>query len=243
MSKICKKIHYCWFGGSELPEMTVNCIESWKKYLGDFEIVKWDETNFDINSNIFVKQAYERKKFAFVSDYVRMYALYNYGGVYLDTDVEVLKDFSDKLENRNMVLGFEDEYFVMTGFIYSTANNNLIKNIIERYDSMKFIEESGKVNCEPNTIYFTKILEKSGLSINNRLQSFGDQYIIYPNDIFCAFSIDCQKYIINENTVAVHHCNGSWQSLGDKFKAKAKSILILMFGKEYFEKVKGKVYR
>lgn len=243
MSGICKKIHYCWFGGKELPEMSVKCIESWKKHLCEFQIVKWDETNFDINSNVFVKQAYEQKKYAFVSDYVRMYALYNYGGIYLDTDVEVLKDFSDKLENKNMVLGFEDETFVMTGFIYSTVNNKLIRDIIDGYDKMKFVEDNGKINCKPNTIYFTNILKENGLSVTNRLQEFADQYVIYPNDVFCAFNIDCQKYILSENTVAIHHCNGSWQSFTDKLKAKLKSILILMFGKEYFEKVKEKVYK
>lgn len=242
MSKIYKKIHYCWFGGSELPRISIKCIESWKKYLSDFEIIRWDETNFNINSNIFVKQAYEQKKYAFVSDYVRMHALYSYGGIYLDTDVEILKDFSDKLENRNMVLGFEDEGFVMTAFIYSKANNLLIKNIIERYNNMRFVEENGEINCEPNTIYFTKILENRGLKINNKLQVFGDEFVIYPNDAFCAFDMYCQKYVLSKNTVTVHHCNGSWLSFNDKFKAKLRKILILIFGKECFKKIKEKIY-
>ena len=116
MNKIPKKIHYCWFGGNPLPKETVEYIKSWKKYCPDYEIIEWNESNFDINRNLYIKQAYEAKKYAFVSDYVRVFALYKYGGIYLDTDVEVFKDFNDLLDNESF-WGFEQENYIATSTI------------------------------------------------------------------------------------------------------------------------------
>ena len=104
--RIPKTIHYCWFGRGEKPEIVKKCIDTWKDKLSDYEIIEWNEDNFDINQNDYVKEAYKAKKFAFVSDYVRVYALYNYGGIYLDTDVEVFKSFDDVLDNESF-WGFE----------------------------------------------------------------------------------------------------------------------------------------
>ena len=124
-NKIPKIIHYCWFGKKEKPNIVKKCISSWKVILKDYEIIEWNEENFDISSNNFVRQAYENGKFAFVSDYVRVYALYNYGGIYLDTDVEVFKNF-DPLLNNESFWGFEEKNFIATSTIGAQKNNKFI---------------------------------------------------------------------------------------------------------------------
>ena len=106
MDKIPRMIHYCWFGNGEKPKFICDCINTWKAVLNDYEIVEWNESNFDVNSNIFVKQAYESGKYAFVSDYARFWILYNYGGLYFDTDVEVIKSF-DEILSKGPYMGFE----------------------------------------------------------------------------------------------------------------------------------------
>ena len=139
-----KKIHYCWFGGKKLPKSVEDCIKTWKKFLPDYEIKQWNESNFDVNSFPFVKEAYESKKWAFVSDYVRIYALYNEGGLYLDTDVKILKDPTDVL-NKEVVLGYEDSGYVGTAMIYAqNPQNKYIKAILDYY---------GKIVVEKYLIY------------------------------------------------------------------------------------------
>ena len=121
---IPKIIHYCWFGNNEKPNIVKKCIASWKEHLKEYEIIEWNEKTFDINSNKFVKEAYEKGMYAFVSDYVRVYALYNYGGIYLDTDVEVKKSFNDLLDNDS-IWGFEEKNFIATSTIGACKKNKL----------------------------------------------------------------------------------------------------------------------
>ena len=123
---IPKIIHYCWFGGNPLPPLALKCIESWKKYCPDYEIKIWDESNFDININKYATEAYEAKKWAFVSDVARLWVLYNYGGIYMDTDLEVIKPLDEFLYHKAFS-GFEDEVNIPTGIIASEKNNNWIK--------------------------------------------------------------------------------------------------------------------
>lgn len=117
---IPKIIHYCWFGRGKMPKLALKCLKSWNKYCSDYKVICWNEDNFDINSNQYVKEAYESRKYAFVSDYVRLYALYNYGGVYMDTDVEVIKNI-DKFLAEKAFTGFESETYV------TTRNNSVRK--------------------------------------------------------------------------------------------------------------------
>lgn len=155
---IPKTVHYCWFGGKEKPELTNMCISSWKKHLPDYEIIEWNENNFDINMNNFVKEAYEAKKFAFVSDYVRAYVLYNYGGIYLDTDVEVIKPL-DQFLDHNVFTGCESDKYCVTGTIGSTKNHELIKSLLEYYDNKKFRLDNNEYNNTPNTVIITEIIK------------------------------------------------------------------------------------
>ena len=139
--KIPKIIHYCWFGGKDKPEVIKKYINSWKEKLRDYEIKEWNESNFDISSNIFVKQAYESGKYAFVSDYVRVYALYNYGGIYMDTDVEVKQPFSDEILGNDSFWGFEEKNYIATSTIGTKKGNKLIKRFLDSYDGKAFIKE------------------------------------------------------------------------------------------------------
>jgi len=164
---IPKKIHYCWFGKNPMPKLAQKCINSWNKYCSDYEIICWNEDNFDINSNEYVKEAYENKKFAFVTDYVRLYALYNYGGVYMDTDVEVLKSLDKFLENEAFS-GFENTEYVPTGIMASTKGNNVIKDLLDYYKDRHFIKEDGSFDLKTNTETITSIMEKKGLNKNNK---------------------------------------------------------------------------
>ena len=132
-----KKIHYCWFGGKAKPRRVINCIKTWKKYLPDYEIIEWNEKNFDINASIFAKEAYESKKWAMVSDYVRIYALYNEGGIYFDTDMKVLKDISE-ITKKDMFMGYEYSVNVGTGVIVvKEKHNKYIKEILDYYNSLR----------------------------------------------------------------------------------------------------------
>ena len=131
-----KTIHYCWFGGKKLPKKVKKCIKTWKKYLPDYKIKEWNEKNFDINSCNFVKEAYENKKWAFVSDYVRIYALYHEGGIYFDTDMKIIKDVSNIID-KDFVMGFEDSGYVGTAFIgVKEKKNKYIKEIMEYYNNI-----------------------------------------------------------------------------------------------------------
>ena len=171
--KIPKIIHYCWFGGKEKPKKVKKCIESWHKYLDGYEFMEWNESNFDINCNEYVKQAYENKKFAYVSDYVRINALYQYGGIYMDTDVIVYKPFDDLLNNK-CILGFEEENYIATSFMASIPKHELIKEFIDRYEGSKFYNEDNSLDLTTNVQRLTDILENRGLIRNDKYQKIDD---------------------------------------------------------------------
>lgn len=239
---IPKIIHYCWFGGADLPEQASKYIRTWKNNFPDYRIIEWNEQNFDIHICKFVEEAYAEKKYAFVSDYVRLYALYRMGGIYLDTDIEIIKDFREYFQKKRVVLGFEDDYYIMTAFLASEPGMEWIANLIERYNDMHFIQNDGKYNATPNPIFITEELISQGLIPNGKKQIFNKDFIAFPSDFFSAYSIDLQKIIVTRNTVCIHHCNGSWQTGSDKLKQWIKSRIIRYFGKIFFEKIKNICY-
>ena len=166
--KIPKIIHFCWFGGKEKPSKVQKCIESWHKYLSDYEFMEWNENNFDINSNEYVKQAYNEKKFAYVSDYARIKALYQYGGIYMDTDVMVYKSFNDLLDNQ-CILGFEEENYIATSFMACVPKHELIKKFIDKYENISFYNSDKSIDLTTNVQRLTHILEDKGLIRDNKL--------------------------------------------------------------------------
>lgn len=222
---IPKKIHYCWFGRGQMPELAINCIGSWKKYLPGYELILWNEDNFDINCNHYVKEAYEAKKYAFVTDYVRLYALYHHGGIYMDTDVEVLKPLDHFLVHRAFT-GCENEKLCVTGIMASEQYHNWIKKLLNDYQDKKFLFTDGSYNTKPNTQMITEITTmKFGWEKENRYQVLKDDLNIYPFDFFCAKDWRDGKLYITDNTVTVHHFSGSWHTKTDKFKNKIINLI------------------
>ena len=205
---IPKIIHYCWFGKGKLNELSIKCIESWKKFCPDYEIIEWNEENFDISINAYVKEAYEQKKYAFVSDYVRLYALYNYGGIYMDTDVEVLKSF-DSLLKYDGFSGFEDNNGVQTAVMASKKGHDLIGELLSYYADKNFVNERGIPDLTTNVIIITNICKKYGLKLENNTQDIkGIRF--FPSEFFCPKSQKTGEIKITDNTYTIHHFYGSW---------------------------------
>lgn len=229
MHSIPKIIHYCWFGNGEKPEVVEKCIKSWEKNLNNYEIIEWNESNFDINSNLYVKQAYEAKKYAFVSDYVRVFALYNYGGIYLDTDVEVFKNF-DNLLNNESFWGFEQENYIATSTIGAKKGNEIIKIFLESYKDKAFYNKDGSFDELTNVSIITTILEKYGLVKNGRYQNIDGLATFYPQTYFSPYDyINCRKLVTND-TYCMHYFYKSWLPISVRIKGKIKLILAKVIG-------------
>lgn len=232
---IPKVVHYCWFGGNDLNEKAQKCIESWRKYLPDYEIVEWNEKNFNINQNKFVKQAYEQKKYAFVSDYVRLYVLYNYGGIYMDTDVEVVKSFNGLLTHRAFT-GNEDLNNCVTGTMGSEKKHPWIKLLLSYYENNEFLTEEHTQNTVTNTVLITKTtIEQYGWKKEDIKQNLNDGLVIYPSDYFCAKSFETGKYFITDNTITIHHFSGSWLTRDQIIKKNVIKLLRRFFPNKLFE--------
>lgn len=221
---IPKKIHYCWFGRNPLPKEAIKCIESWKKYCPDFEIIEWNENNYDLNKNEYVKFTYENKKYAFLTDYVRLDIIYNEGGIYLDTDVELLKPLDDLLD-CNGYIGMEQVGTINTGQGFGAVKHHpFVKANKEYYEKCIFLDENGefiKQICVPIS---TEILLKKGLRKENVVQNvFGMK--IYPVEYFCPKILGTNKIRITKNTYSIHHFESSWKS-NNRFLRKVGYYLI-----------------
>lgn len=206
---IPKKIHYCWFGRGEKPELALKCIESWKKYLPEYEMKEWNEDNFNLDLYPYVREAYDHRKFAFVTDVVRLYALYHEGGVYMDTDVEVLKPLDPYLKHVAFS-GFENETQVPTGIMASEKGGIWAKENLDYYNGRHFLKKDGSFDIETNVIVITDYMLKRGLKQNNTYQDFPGLITFYPNDYFCPKSYVDGKIYKTDNTVTIHHFAGSW---------------------------------
>lgn len=213
---IPKKIHYCWFGGNPIDELGQKCLASWKKYCPDYEIIEWNESNFDINSNSYVKEAYEAKKWAFVTDYVRLYALFNYGGVYMDTDAELIMGI-DAFLNEPAFSGFESTQYILTAIMGAEKGSEWIGLLLRDYDGRHFKKDDGSYDLTTNVKVITELtVKKYGIELNNQFQRIDDTLTIYPSDYFCPKDWQTGKINITENTYCIHHFNASWY--GEKEK-------------------------
>ncbi len=202
-----KKIHYVWIGNNPKPEKIEKCIESWRKFCPDYEIIEWNELNYNVNKCKYSEIAYKDKKYAFVSDYMRFDVLYNYGGVYLDTDVELLKDITPLLSTNFM--GFERAGEINPGLImYSEKGNKTLKEILDYYNSFN----DNKIDYNVTVCNITTdILKKYGLTCENTLQKVAD-FTIYPTEYFNPKGGDYGKEKITKNTYCIHHYLASWKS-------------------------------
>ncbi len=210
---IPKIIHYCWFGHNPKSELIQRCINSWKKYCPDYQIIEWNEDNFDVSCNDYVREAYEAKKWAFVTDYARFWIVYNYGGIYLDTDVEVIKPI-DALRNNTAFFGFEDSQSIATGLGFGAVKGNyVVKYMLEDYDNIHFLKEDGTYDKQPCPIRNTKAIESllPPLILENEIIEI-EGATIYPPEYFCPLSADGTHMKKTRNTFSIHWFSATWLS-------------------------------
>lgn len=239
---IPKKIHYIWFGRGEKSELINKCIASWKKFCPDYEIIEWNEDNFDVNSNEFIKEAYNHKKWAFAADVTRLIIIYENGGIYLDTDVELLKSL-DELLNEKAFMAFEDSNYVNTGLCFGAEKgNSIIKENIEKYNEIKFSSNNEylkDITCPKIT---TNLLKKYGLKTKNELQVVKDVKI-FPSEYFCPYSASTGITNVTNNTYSIHHYNASWLNGFQKKLQLKKRELISIYGDKVGEEEYSKWYK
>lgn len=207
---IPKIIHYCWFGKGEMPPIMHKCIKSWKKRCPDWEIICWDEESFDVDSTVWTKQAYEAKKFAFVADYVRIKAIAEYGGVYLDADQELIKTLDYFLQHKAF-LGFLDKSLISAGVMGAEPGHPIIKQMLHYYDNRSFYTPEGGFDTRPNTDWMTDILLEKGLKLDDSFQEL-ENIVIYPRTYFCPTSCISPENAKSRNTVSIHHWAMTWRS-------------------------------
>lgn len=220
---IPKIIHYCWFGKGNMPEEAKKMIATWVKYCPDYKIIRWDESNFDINSNDYVKEAYESKKFAFVTDYVRLYALYHFGGIYMDTDVEVCKSFNDLLNNAAFS-SYESTNFIPTGTMAASKKNKWIKLLLDDYENIHFLK-NGIMDLTTNTKRITETtLKNYNIQLDGEIINTTD-FTIYPFDYLCAKDWNTGKIYKTKNTYTIHHFAKSWQKRSTKIYGNLRRFI------------------
>lgn len=227
---IPKKIHYCWFGGAPIPEDYKRCIESWRRHCPDYEIIEWNEQNYDLSRSDYMKQAYDCKKWSFVSDYARLDIIYREGGIYLDTDVEVVRNL-DALLSHEAFMGFEEGNFVNSGVGFGAeADNPVIKRLRDMYDGLAFLQADGKMNMLPTPYYITDELEKLGLRRENVRQELPG-VTVYPQEYFSPMPCSTGVCHMTENTYSVHLYSASWQGEKGKHEMKRMRALNRMLGR------------
>lgn len=206
---IPKKIHYCWFGGNPLTELGERCLESWKKYFPDYEIIEWNESNYDVNKIPYIKDAYDAKKYAFVSDYARFDIMYEHGGIYFDTDVEVIKDMSEIIK-RGSFAGIESAGALAAGLGFATRQREpILKEILESYKDEKFLNDDGSLNLKTVVTRVSDIFKQHGFTDEVKIQNVAG-FTIYPMEYFCPKAIHTFEVNISDNTYTIHHFDGSW---------------------------------
>ena len=218
---IPKVIHYCWYGGNDYPELTKACIESWKKFCPDYEIIEWNESNSDFSDCAYAMEAYEHKRWAFVTDYMRSKIIYENGGIYLDTDVMLVKNLDSLLEHKAFA-GWE-EGGVNTGLGFGAEKGNpIVKEFMDDYRGRSFIGDDGEVNYIIVPALTTETFRKHGMQNRDDIIQQIDSFTIFPREYFCPLDIRIDKMNITENTYSIHYYSASWY---DEEQKKARATL------------------
>lgn len=248
---IPKKIHYCWFGGKPLNKLGKKCLKSWKKYFPDYEIIEWNESNFNFDCCQYVKEAYEAKKWAFVSDYARYKILYEHGGIYFDTDVEVIKSFDDIL-SKGSFMGCEnpplmnktnkdlsEEHIKVASGLGCAAEPGLdfYREILTDYEKSSFLNEDGSMNLYTIVARTTDLLRKYGLMDTDDIQCIAG-INIYPAEYFCPINMDTGKLVITKNTYSIHRYAASWVDDYSRFRGKIYIIIRRCLGEKLTLKIR-----
>jgi hypothetical protein len=237
---IPKIIHYCWFGGNPIPSLTKKCIKSWKKLCPDYEIILWNESNFDISDcPIYVKQAYESKKWAFVSDYVRLKVVYDNGGIYLDTDVELIKSL-DTLLSYGAFFRFEsDGGCVATGLGFGAEKgNNVVRAMMDDYEGISFVKEDSSFDLTPCPVRNTRTLYRFGLKQDDSDQILDSNVRILPSEYLSPIEYSTGKKTLTENTISIHHYQSSWIKKSLRIRVKITRAVKRIFGEHCFDFIK-----
>lgn len=234
---IPKIIHYCWFGDKPKDKLSLKCIESWKKYCPDYEIKEWNESNYDVTKNQYMYEAYQTKKWGFVPDFARLDIIYNEGGIYLDTDVEILKPI-DEILNNKMFCCPETSGKIALGLGFGAVKHNKnIKKLMEMYEQLKFVADDGKSNCTPapelQDVYFKKI----GYKEQNKKQIIND-ITIYPCEYMCPENCETGKIKITSNTMTHHHYNATWKNPIHRAASNVFKKCCQIFGEKIMMKIK-----
>ncbi len=228
---IPKKIHYCWFGSNKIPDKTLDYIKSWKSKCPDYEFILWNEDNFDINMNAFVREAYDAKKWAFVSDVARLYALKQQGGIYLDTDIELVDNFDNFLDSKAFI-GTErlkklGDAQLSTAVIGSCKQGVWVTQMLQSYQNRSFRLKDGSLDLTPNTASLTYATFNA--SIIPDLNQSSDELSVYSSEYFSPKDFFSSKLSVTSNTVAIHHFEGGWVSRRVKIKIAIRRFLVRIF--------------
>ncbi len=226
---IPKKIHYFWIGGKSMPEKNKTCVESWKKFCPDYEIIEWNESNYDFSECTYMAQAYEAELWGFVPDYARLDIICREGGIYLDTDVELLKSLDDLLSCKAF-MGFENRKSVAPGLGFGAEpGNEILKQMRDLYHSFSFYNENGTPNIAPSPFYATKLLRSYGLQLNGKRQ-FVHGIDIFPAEYFAPLCYTDNRLKITENTYGIHWYHASWHTPEQKKRTKRIQRINRIFG-------------
>ena len=238
-NKIPKVIHFCWFGKGEYSEKVSKCIESWKRMLPDYKIKMWSEDNFDIEVCSYVQEAYENKKYAFVSDYARLYALYSEGGIYLDTDVEVLKSWDSFLDNKAFAFFAKDPHSLCTFVLGAQKGHPWMKEIMKYYEGRNFVKKDGSFDMTPNVCIGEVASNLYHFEPNGAEQMLGTELRVYPYEFVGGHDFSTGKVAITSNTHCVHWNEASWWTEEKRKEWKKIQKLKKLFG----EKLGEVIYR
>lgn len=227
--KIPRILHYCWFGRGPKPGKVLKCMQSWTKHLGDYRVIEWNEDNFDIQLNRYVKEAYDAGKFAFVSDVARLHALYRYGGVYLDTDVEVIRPL-DRFLHHDAFSGYEDDVHLQSGTMGAVPGHDWIKELLDYYDGRPFRLPDGTCDTTTNTAVISRICRSRGLRQDGTYQELASGVVFYPRTFFSPYDYINGGNYISEDSYTIHHFAQSWLPAHVRARSSLKRMVSRAFG-------------
>ncbi len=234
------KLHYCWFGYNKKPKLIKKCIASWQKYLPDWELVEWNESNYDVQKNAYIAEAYRMKKWAFVVDFARFDILNQFGGVFLDTDVELRKPIPQEFLEYEAFTGFESDRTINPGLIYASVPGQvMLQKIVAEYENKKFGQKvDGRIENIVDVV--TGVLKRQGLQGNNTFQIV-DGVAVFPKEYFCCFNHEIQAFEMTADTISVHHYFASWSPWYRRLYFRCIKVAAALLGKERYLRWKKRI--